>query len=133
MSDYDGEDAPYWDGLAAGKLLLPRCCGCRAWRWPADHRCGGCGTTAVDWCEQAMTATVFSWTRTWHRFALTESLELPFVSIVAELDDSGVRLMGRFEDADPANPVIGERVRAHIGATRVGDRDIPTLIWSRAA
>ena len=47
MSDYDGEDAPYWDGLAAGKLLLPRCCGCRAWRWPADHRCGGCGTTAA--------------------------------------------------------------------------------------
>jgi uncharacterized protein len=133
VSNSDGEDAPYWDGLAAGKLMLPRCAGCKDWRWPAGHRCAKCGTTGMDWVEQPMTATVFSWTRTWHRFALTESFDLPFVSIIAELDGNNIRLMGRLEGLDTADPAIGEPIAGRIGATRVGTRDIPTIIWSRAA
>lgn len=80
-----------------------------------------------------MTATIFSWTRTWHRFDLTESLDLPFVSIVASVDDCGVRLLGRLDDPDQVDPAIGETITGRIGATRVLDRDIPTIIWSRAS
>lgn len=129
----DGADAPYWAGLAAGKLMLPRCAGCGAWRWPAGHRCGGCGGTGMDWVEQPMQATIFSWTRTWHRFGMTEALDLPYTNIVAKLDGSGIRLMGLIDDPDRIDPVIGEAVTGRIGATIVGDRTLPTIIWSRAA
>ena len=78
-----------------------------------------------------MRATIFSWTRTWHRFGFTESLDLPFVSIVATVDDCGIRLLGRLDDPDQVDPVIGEAIGGRIGATQVEGRDIPTIIWSR--
>lgn len=133
VSAPDGADAPYWNGLSAGKLMLPRCKGCGAWRWPAGHRCAACGSIGMDWIEQPMVATVFSWTRTWHRFALTESLDLPFVTVIAELEGNGIRLMGRLDDPDRIDPSIGTPITGRIGATLVGTRAIPTIIWSRTA
>ncbi|GGE00226.1 hypothetical protein GCM10011529_03010 [Polymorphobacter glacialis] len=137
MTRSSGADAPYWQGLADGKLLFPRCTGCDRWMWPAGHRCGSCGAVGVTWTERAMTAAIFSWTRTWHRFALTESLDLPFTSIVAEVDDCGIRLLGRLDDPDRIDPVIGEPLTGRIGTTvirtGVGTDPIPTIIWSRLA
>lgn len=85
------------------------------------------------WEERALRATIYAWTRTWHRFGLTECLDLPFVSIVAVIDDCGIRLMGRMDDTPLADPVIGEAVAGRIGFTQVGDDAIPTIIWSRTA
>ena len=79
-----------------------------------------------------MAATVFSWTRTWHRFALTESLELPFTTVVAQIDDCGIRLLGLLDDPDRIDPLIGQRLAGRPGHTVVGDDEIPTIIWSRA-
>lgn len=133
MSGGGDEDSPYWHGLEQGRLMLPRCSGCGAWRWPAGHRCGACGTTGMEWAEQAMRATIFSWTRTWHRFGLTEGLELPYTNIVAELEGSAIRLMGLLDDPDGIDPAIGEVVQGRIGHTAVGDRSLPVIIWSRSA
>jgi uncharacterized OB-fold protein len=131
MDVIDGADAPYWNGLAEGRLMLPRCGDCGDWLWPAVSRCGACGSERVEWAGRAMRGTIFSWTRTWHRFGFTESLDLPFVSIVAAVDDCGIRLLGRLDDPDQIDPVIGEAITGRIGATRVEGRDIPTIIWSR--
>jgi len=131
MHANDGADAPYWNGLAEGRLLLPRC-GCGDWLWPAANRCGVCGGEEVQWIERPMRGTIFSWTRTWHRFGFTESLDLPFVSIVATVDDCGIRLLGRLDDPDQVDPVIGGAISGRVGATRVEGRDIPTIIWSRS-
>jgi len=133
MSLREGEDTPYWEGLEAGRLMLPRCAGCQAWRWPAGHRCGQCGHSGMAWVEQAMAATVFSWTRTWHRFGLTEGLELPYTNVVAQLTGSGIRLMGLLDDPAAVNPAIGEALTGRIGSTRVGSRHLPVIIWSRSA
>lgn len=133
MSARDGADAPYWEGLEQGKLMLPRCAGCDRWTWPAGHRCGTCGALGTYWVERAIRATVFAWTRTWHRFAMTEALEMPFVSMVVEVDDCGIRLMGRFEDLRPDDPRIGEPLVGRLSETVVGERRIAAIIWSRAA
>lgn len=133
MSGSGEEDGPYWQGLEQGRLMLPRCPGCGAWRWPAGHRCGGCGTTGMDWVEQAMRATVFTWTRTWHRFGLTEGLDLPYTNIVAAIDGSAIRLMGLLDDPDSIDPVIGEPVQGRVDRTAVGERSLPVIIWSRSA
>lgn len=129
----DGADAPYWEALTAGRLLLPRCDGCNAWKWPAGHRCGACGTTGMHWVELPMKAKVFAWTRTWHRFGLTESLETPFTSGTVEIENCGIRLLGRIDDPNRVNPVIGEMLVGRPGTTLVGDDAIPTIIWSRVA
>ncbi|NIJ35963.1 hypothetical protein FHR22_000612 [Sphingopyxis panaciterrae] len=131
MDVIDGADAPYWNGLVEGRLMLPRCGGCGDWLWPAVSRCGKCGSEAIEWTARAMAGTIFSWTRTWHRFGFTESLDLPFVSIVATVDDCGIRLLGRLDDPDRIDPVMGETITGRVGATRVENRDIPTIIWSR--
>lgn len=133
MSRADGADAPYWDGLEQGKLMLPRCNGCDRWIWPAAHRCGACGSTGVRWVERSMTATVFSWTRTWHAFGGAESLGLPFTTVLVDIDDCGIRLLGRLDDPDRIDPKLGELLTGRIGRTQAGDDSIPTIIWSRAA
>lgn len=132
MNGNDGADAPYWNALAEGRLLLPRCGVCDAWQWPALSRCGKCGSDRIDWLECEKAGTIFSWTRTWHRFGFTENIDLPFVSIVVTIDGSDVRLLGRLEDPDQIDPVIGETVVGQPGTTRVGERDISTLIWRRS-
>lgn len=131
MQVNDGADAPYWNGLAEGRLLLPRCGSCGEWMWPAMSRCSACASDDIEWVQREMRATIFSWTRTWHRFGFTESIDLPFVSIVATVDDCGIRLLGRLEDPVQIDPVIGQAIVGRIGATRVEARDIPTIIWSR--
>ncbi len=128
-----GADAPYWDGLAQGKLFVPRCDSCDRWMWPAGRRCGTCGSTDARWIERNMAATVFSWTRTWHRFGMTESLDLPFTSVVAQVDDCGIRLLGLLDDPDRVDPRIGQQLIGRPGHTVVGDDQIPTIIWSRAS
>ena len=133
MNGMGGEDEPYWQGLASGVLRLPRCGGCARWTWPAAHRCGQCGSTTMDWQDLPMRATLYSWTRTWHRFGLTEGLDLPFTSVVAAVDGCGIRLYGRLDDPDRIDPRIGEPLSGRIGETRLSDRAIPTIIWSRSA
>lgn len=132
MIGRDGTDAPYWQGLEAGKLMLPRCDSCGHWQWPATSRCSQCAAHNFSWIEMPMAATIFSWTRTWHRFGLTEALDLPFVSIVASVNGCGIRLLGRLVDNDRLDPVIGEAVMGTPGATMIEGRSIPTIIWHRS-
>ena len=131
MHRLDGADAPYWIGLAEGRLVLPRCTGCQRWMWPAGHRCGHCGGGEVEWLERSPAATVFSWTRTWHRFGLTEALDLPFTTVLAEVDDCGIRLLGLLDDPERIDPVIGQALTGRFGETVAGNDRIPTIIWSR--
>lgn len=131
MNRSDGADAPYWAGLEQGRLMLPRCIGCDRWMWPAGHRCGVCASIGMNWEELPMTATTFSWTRTWHRFGFTETLDLPFTTVLAEIDGCGVRLLGRLDDPDRIDPTPGEPLVGRPSTTVVGNDHIPTIIWSR--
>jgi hypothetical protein len=131
MTMTTGEDAPYWQGLNDGKLLLPQCSDCHSWRWPAGHRCGTCLAIGMTWVEQEMKGTIFSWTRTWHRFGMTEGFDLPYTNIVAQIDGCAIRLMGLLDDPAQIDPRIGEPVSGRIGRTAVGERSLPVIIWSR--
>lgn len=126
-----GAEGPYWEGLAKGRLVLPRCKGCGAWHWPAVWRCGQCGSWDHEWVEQALTGTSFSWNRTHHRFAGTEGLPLPFTTLLVELDGSAIRLLGLFEG--PEEDVrIGAAVTGRIDRTPYLETTIPSIRWSLA-
>jgi uncharacterized protein len=128
-----GADDRYWEALAEGHMELPRCAKCRRWRWPAPFRCGDCGSWEMDWNPVELRGRIFSWTRTWHRFGGTESLDLPYVSVLVELAEAGgVRLLGVLE-GDTTNPAIGVPVSGRVDRTVAFDRAIPALRWSIAA
>jgi uncharacterized protein len=124
-----GAEGRYWDALLEGRLELPRCKGCGAWHWPAVWRCGGCGSWEHEWLEQPLAGTVFSYTRTHHRFAGSEAFVLPFVSALVELESAAVRLIGVLEGGE-SGLRIGARVTGRIDRTPFGEASIPALRWS---
>ncbi len=125
----NGADLPYWAALDQGQLVLPRCGKCEKWLWPAVWRCGDCGSWEILWTEVPLSGTIYSWTRTWHRFQGTEELDLPYVSVVVALDDAnGVRLMGILEK-DEREPKIGQPVQGTVTQSRFEERFIPSIRW----
>lgn len=126
-----GAEGRYWDALAEGRLELPRCKGCGKWHWPAVWRCGECGSWDHEWVEQKMAGTIFTWTRTHHRFGGTEGIELPYVTVLVELDDVPIRLQGLIE-GDEQNLKIGAKVVGRVDRTVFGNARIPSLRWTIA-
>lgn len=124
-----GADGPYWDGLASGRLMLPRCSGCSRWHWPAVWRCADCGSWDHEWQQVEPAGQVYSWTRNWHPFGGLESLSLPFlIGVVALEAAGGARLMGLVEEA--AGPVkIGAPVTGTFATTVYAGRSVPAIHW----
>jgi uncharacterized OB-fold protein len=79
-----------------------------------------------------MRGTIFTWTRTWHPFAGTEGIGVPFVSVVVSLDDAPVRLTGLLAEIG-ADVRIGAGVEGAASVTRIGDDDVPAIRWSLRA
>lgn len=131
MKELDGPDAPYWEALGEGRLELPRCGSCQTWIWPASHRCGACHASETEWVEMPLEATVFSWTRTWHRFGLTEAFELPFTTVLAEIGNCGIRLLGNLEDPDRIEPQISEPLVGSVVSTQTIVGELPVISWRR--
>ena len=126
-----GAEGPYWDGLAEGRLVLPRCNGCGKWHWPAVWRCGECGSWDHEWVEQPLAGTIFAWTRTHHRFAGTEGLALPYVTALVLLDAVPIRLNGLIEGSEQ-QLAIGAPVTGRATFTQFGKDEIPSIRWTLA-
>ncbi|ODQ86010.1 Zn-ribbon domain-containing OB-fold protein [Mycolicibacterium holsaticum] len=128
----DGHDAPHWEGLRNGELLIPQCRDCANWIWPYRPICARCHSFEVSWKAVEPTGLVYSWTRTWHPFAPEFSGHLPFVTVLAELPlAAGRRLLGVLLDADGVDPRLGQRVEAEIEVAPEGGW--PVLRWRLSA
>lgn len=97
---------PYWDGLAAGKLLIQRCRGCGKLRHYPRPVCDGCWSMAHDWVAASGRATVHSWTVCHHPFHIGFKAESPYVLLTVDLAE-GVRAMGQLRGLDPAALKLG--------------------------
>lgn len=126
----DGVDAPYWEGLARGVLLLQRCPACSAWVWGPQWTCPTCQNPSLQWEEVEMVGSVYSWTRTWQPFAPEFAGELPYVSVLVELPNAGARrLLGLLLGDPTVDPRIGEPVRGRIQQLEDG---VGVLRWERS-
>ncbi len=123
-----GAEGRYFEALAEGHLELPRCAGCGRWHWPAVWRCGDCGAWDHEWRSTPLCGTVFSWTRTWHRFGGAEGFATPFVTALVTLDGAPVRLIGVLEGEETALK-IGAAVAGRIDRTAFGEHAIPAIRW----
>jgi hypothetical protein len=125
------EFAPYLDGAAQGRLILPRCAACSRLQFPPRPVCRYCPSTEFDREAVDLLGRIYSWTVTERAPlpALEDELPLTLLVVTLELPDP-VRLVGRLDGVSPGE----ERLRA--GAVVVGEFGAsvaaqgPVLIWS---
>ena len=103
-------NAPYWDGVAAGRLVLPRCRRCGAVSYYPRTVCQSCLSTDLEWTQMTGKGVVYSYTITRVAPAGFEELA-PYVVASVELDE-GTRVMTNIVDCAPDDVRIGQRVKA---------------------
>jgi uncharacterized OB-fold protein len=102
---------PFWQGVEAGELRLPRCAICRQWMWYPDSDATHCGAP-LEWVAVAPHGSIFTFTVVRRPFLPgATKADVPFTTILVELDEApGVRLVGLLRDG--IEPHIGMRVTA---------------------
>lgn len=108
----DGLDAPYWDGLREGRLLLQRCRSCRGWQWGPEWVCHRCHSFDLGYDEIEPRGTIYSHQRVWHPVHPALAEQGPYVIVLVELPQAGgVRVVGNLL-GDPHQELrIGASVR----------------------
>lgn len=125
----DGADAPHWEALREGRLLLPRCADCGTWRSLGRVLCASCHSFDTNWDEVRPVGSVFTWIRSHRDFMSELDVRAPYVTVLVELTDIPVRLLGiLIEDAeDTADPAIGDDVDGVF--VQPGNAAWPILRW----
>jgi uncharacterized OB-fold protein len=101
---------PFWDGLVAHELRLPRCVACGHWQWYPTASCDECGSLRFTWPPVRPAGRLFTWTVV-HRPFVAGS-HPPYTTGLVTLDGApGVRLVCRIA-GDPAGLRIDAAVRA---------------------
>jgi uncharacterized OB-fold protein len=129
-ADFDRRvDAPYWHGLRRGELVVERCTGCRTWIWPAEWRCGECGSFELGWESVEPTGTVYSWTRTHYPFDPSHADLIPYVHVLVALTEAGGRRLLGILTGDQTGLRIGATVRGYVEPPSARTLDLPALRW----
>ena len=129
----DGLDQPYWDGLARGVVLIQRCPSCATWIWGPRWLCPTCLAHEPEWVEVEPNGFIFTWTRTWQKFAPEFADHVPYVTVVVELPHAGGRrLIGLLIGDDAEDPHIGDPVRGTIQAASTLTSGTAVLRWERS-
>jgi len=108
--------APYWEGAAAGRLMIQRCSACGLLRHYPRLVCSSCYSTAVTWVEASGRGAIHSWTVAHHAYHPSFAAELPYTLVTVDLEE-GVRALGRWRGGAPA---IGQKVMGRFEARADG-------------
>jgi len=122
----DGSDEPFWTALESGTLELPQCRACARYVWPVSARCAGCGSTDIGWTAVDQRGRVYSWTRTWHAFAADVADHVPYLIVLVEVADTGVRLLGMLLDDEVH---IGDEVEGVVQPPSQLTTGVAVLRW----
>jgi uncharacterized OB-fold protein len=135
----DDETRPFWDGTAAGKLLMQQCSDCGRRRFPPRPMCPWCRSLKREWNPVSGKATVWSFVVS-HPPLLPAFMPVaPYSVVVVELDEEPtLRLVGNLVDGpdgalnsiDPATIRIGEPVRV---VFQPAGEDVVLPRWVRAS
>jgi uncharacterized OB-fold protein len=96
--------APVWEAARRRELVVQRCSGCGALRFPARELCSACLSRAVSWTGVTGRGVVFSFA-VMHQ-AYHPGFEVPYAVVVVELDE-GVRLLTNLLGVRPGDIAIG--------------------------
>jgi len=83
----DEASKPFFEGAAAGRLMLMRCAGCGTYRYPSRDRCDVCWSTETEWVEASGRATLHSWAIFHQVYHPAFAERVPYNVAVVELDE----------------------------------------------
>lgn len=93
----DRDTQPFWDGVAARRLLVQRCNQCERWIWQPRPICPRCHAPDPVWTDVGGGGRIASWTAIYAPVLEVWRDRLPFVVLLVELDE-GVRMLGQLVD-----------------------------------
>lgn len=107
------DNAEFWAGTAAGKLLVRHCASCHKPHWYPRPQCPLCMSDQTVWKESAGTGSIYT-------FSVCRRVgPQPFVIAYVRLDD-GVTMLTNIVDCDFDAIRIGDRVRVVMQASESG-------------
>jgi uncharacterized OB-fold protein len=108
----DRDSLPFWEGVNAGEFRGQRCAGCGAYRWPARAICNRCRSFDATWVALSGLGVVKSWVTTHQVFAAAFRDEVPYTTILVQLDEQNdLQVIGSFTSPE-IEPEAGMKVRA---------------------
>jgi len=112
--DRDEQTAAFFDGTAAGQLLLRRCAAGH-FSEPPVTQCTTCGRLDLEWTAASGGARLVSWAVSW-------SGDVATVLVIAELDE-GPWWWSQLTGADPGALTVGARLRLAFARPDAGPDD----------
>ncbi|OHV48475.1 hypothetical protein BCD48_15595 [Pseudofrankia sp. BMG5.36] len=92
----------YWDGAAAGRLLMQKCLSCGKLQFPPDVCCLSCQSEHFGHAEVSGRGSIYSYAVVERPLHAGFVDALPYVIALVELDEqSGLRLVANLLDATP--------------------------------
>ena len=98
VPDPDGRNADFYRHAASGRLHLQQCAQCAHYYHPPRYLCRECGSEELVFVPSEGRGRVFSWTVTHRPVDPGWAAEIPYATVVVEMDE-GVRLVGAFAGA----------------------------------
>jgi uncharacterized OB-fold protein len=99
------DDQHYWEGIAAGQLLLQRCADCATMRHPPRPLCGNCHSLRWETFPSTLQASVLSWIIPRH-----PPVDPGDEQLIALVETDDARLVVNLHDFTPGAPVNDARV-----------------------
>ena len=93
------ESRPFWDGLRAGKLMLPACRSCGPFFYPRAF-CPRCHSREIKWVQSTGKGRLHAFEILYQTFNPGFQVPLPCILAMVELDE-GPRLMSNLVGIDP--------------------------------
>jgi len=97
------ENQPFWDGAAAGKLLIKHCGACGQAHFYPRALCPHCFSADTQWRESSGNGSLYS-------FSVMRRVPQPYAIAYITLDE-GVTVMSNIVDVDFDTLAIGQRVK----------------------
>jgi uncharacterized OB-fold protein len=119
-------DQPYWQGAAAGKLLLQKCAACGKLQFFPRVVCVDCFSGDIEWVQAAGTGKVhsFTWVRVPRNPAFKEEAPICYVNIIL---DERVIIESRLVGKGIENVKLGDRVKVGFQETANPDIKLPVF------
>lgn len=96
--------------VATGRMHLQKCASCGHYAHPPRMYCSRCFSGDYTYVEVSGSGSVYSYTVSHHTAEPAWAAELPYGSVVVELDE-GPRVVGAATGFDPMSIRVGQRVR----------------------
>ena len=98
--------APYFAAACAGRLVVQRCSGCGALRFPPRELCSGCLATGATWQEVSGRGEIFTYNVMHQVYHPGFAAAVPYAVVIVKLDE-GPKITSNLVDCPLAEITIG--------------------------